>query len=128
MASRGRSLPKCDPEGRSVLLSDAEEEAEAEADGDVPLSWRGNSSGEEQQRRLDSATNAPINNGKAAAARRFAVCFWGVSRGLQHTIGSVRINVYVALQRQKVPFRAFWHTYDVKSEDTRSATGTAAAT
>eukprot|EP01065_Artemidia_motanka_P006445 TRINITY_DN13170_c0_g2_i2.p1 TRINITY_DN13170_c0_g2~~TRINITY_DN13170_c0_g2_i2.p1 ORF type:complete len:772 (+),score=229.33 TRINITY_DN13170_c0_g2_i2:54-2318(+) len=42
---------------------------------------------------------------------RFAVCFWGLTRSVGYTIGSVHGNLYGALRREGVPFSVFVHTY-----------------
>eukprot|EP01062_Namystynia_karyoxenos_P019179 TRINITY_DN17192_c0_g1_i1.p1 TRINITY_DN17192_c0_g1~~TRINITY_DN17192_c0_g1_i1.p1 ORF type:complete len:593 (+),score=97.29 TRINITY_DN17192_c0_g1_i1:70-1779(+) len=46
------------------------------------------------------------------AGDRFALGFWGLTRSVRYTIGSIRANVYAALARERVPFSAFLHTYD----------------
>eukprot|EP01065_Artemidia_motanka_P006446 TRINITY_DN13170_c0_g2_i3.p1 TRINITY_DN13170_c0_g2~~TRINITY_DN13170_c0_g2_i3.p1 ORF type:complete len:760 (+),score=228.56 TRINITY_DN13170_c0_g2_i3:44-2281(+) len=48
-------------------------------------------------------------------ATRFAVCFWGLTRSVSDTIGSVRGNMYGALRREGAPFSVFVHTYTASS-------------
>eukprot|EP01065_Artemidia_motanka_P006444 TRINITY_DN13170_c0_g2_i1.p1 TRINITY_DN13170_c0_g2~~TRINITY_DN13170_c0_g2_i1.p1 ORF type:complete len:941 (+),score=261.48 TRINITY_DN13170_c0_g2_i1:90-2825(+) len=58
-----------------------------------------------------------------AARRRFAVCFWGLTRSVGNTIGSIHMNLYGALRREGVPFSVFVHTYGAFKEGEPQAPG-----
>eukprot|EP01062_Namystynia_karyoxenos_P026677 TRINITY_DN2065_c0_g1_i1.p1 TRINITY_DN2065_c0_g1~~TRINITY_DN2065_c0_g1_i1.p1 ORF type:complete len:748 (+),score=105.84 TRINITY_DN2065_c0_g1_i1:69-2246(+) len=58
----------------------------------------------EMQRRVRKRTPSP---------RRFALCHFGLTRSVRHTLGALRANIYGSLAFQKIPFSVFFHTYDV---------------
>lgn len=58
---------------------------------------------------FDNLKSNNINNNK-----KIAVCFFGLTRSLKHTIDSIKKNIFHPLQKNNINYDIYLHTYDLK--------------
>ena len=55
---------------------------------------------------FDNLKSNNINNNK-----KIAVCFFGLTRSLKHTIDSIKKNIFHPLQKNNINYDIYLHTY-----------------